>query len=288
MNPINSGARPPIPLGLTGINEQGRFNPDSKDTTQVLGYLQRDETSLELPNGITRLSATDGSKVLSIHQSFNSSGLIYIQTENNIYAATEDEFFGRTPVSVLAKNTLIVLENMSLAILSFSLASGTNGGTYTTGATWQTCPINTIESQFNTAGVAATFCTNPAAGTIRLTTGRYRINGWVKFSPASEGVAWQLRLRNISTSLNTFAGKGQEIIAGTSSFGTGTSNTHSGVAHFGGEFTVAAGTEDLSIQYQTAAVNNNLIGGTGVALGRAHGIAGLKECYALVSIWKVI
>jgi hypothetical protein len=124
----------------------------------------------------------------------------------------------------------------------------------------------------NLVGTGAQFITL-AAGVMTFITGRYRISGWVKASPAATVTPWQARLyKNTAVAGPLFAGAGNEVVAGTNSL----VGTHNGMAFFAGEFSFGA---PVAIALQ---VNTPSVGNLGIAQN-----TGAKEVYAMLQIWKV-
>ena len=168
---------------------------------------------------------------------------------------------------------------MSLAVLTCSYPTNTRGGRYLTANTWQTVPMNSIESQFNTNGGGTNFCTLTAipTGSFVLTSGRYRIDGWMRFWTRLPANTWQARITNISNPSKSIA-FGSSVTSGARR--SSAASPTSGIAHVMGEFATSG--EKFSMQVYTSIVSAD-----DQALGIPSNIAGIKECYAYLEIHKI-
>jgi hypothetical protein len=171
---------------------------------------------------------------------------------------------------------------MSLAILTFAKAANVRGGNLLYQGLWQNVPVNTIDSQYDSLGLSASFCTIPFVGIeqINLASGRYRIEGWVSVTTEVQTLQWQARFRdNYSTP--------DRIVAlangGTHSLGS-PGATHSGRAFIAGEFTSIGGRFVLQVRCTSPTTSSGV---DDRGLGVPQNNAGVKECYALLQIHKV-
>ena len=148
---------------------------------------------------------------------------------------------------------------MPYAKLSDTKATGTNGGTFTTGG-WRTRTINTEDNDI--AGIVSI-----SANQFTLSAGTYRIRATATAYAVGQN---QLRLRNVTDATTT--------LVGTSCYATGTFNAFN-IAGLVGEFTISA-TKSFEIQHRGAAT----VADTGFGVPANFGES---EVYTVVEIWKV-
>lgn len=145
-------------------------------------------------------------------------------------------------------------------IITDQKISGTDGGTFTSGA-WQTRTLNTISGD-TTIGTLVTLDSNQ----ITITAGRY----WLSvMAPACKVGVHQIRLANIT---NTTYSYGMNADSATSTGGMSQSNLSG--------FINISGTTIYEIQHQCSSSN------TGSGFGRATNFGG-TEVYTIVTIVKM-
>ena len=148
---------------------------------------------------------------------------------------------------------------MPYAKLSDTKATGTDGGTFTTGG-WRTRTINTEDNDI--AGIVSI-----SANQFTLSAGTYRIRATATAYNVGQN---QLRLHNVTDATTT--------LVGTSCRASGGFDAYI-IADLVGEFTISA-TKSFEIQHKGAAT----VADTGFGAATSFG---MSEVYTVVEIWKV-
>lgn len=190
---------------IKGLNERRTFaNPDQGELDILKGAIPNIQGTLTKFNGIKLLLELGDQKILNICQTNDSRGNILVQTDQFLYQYSSDEFFGQ-PIYVPNFNytALPEEENMAQAILVHFATSGTNGGSSTT--SYAARPLNTIVSQLNPDGTAASFV-SAVSTTFTLAIGKYRINGWAKGSAAATTTSMRAQVYNTNISTPAWSG----------------------------------------------------------------------------------
>ncbi len=150
---------------------------------------------------------------------------------------------------------------VSYAKLSYTVASGVNGGNMTSGS-WQTLTLNTKDHD---AGGIVTLASNQ----FTLGAGTYRIGAHMTLWGGGSGNKVSTRLRNMTDSTTTIVGSASEASW------NGVDPNHS---YLGGELTIA-GSKTFQLQYRST---DNVTNGLGLANS-----LGENEVYRIVELWKV-
>lgn len=140
-------------------------------------------------------------------------------------------------------------------------ASGTNGGTFTSGA-WQTRDLNTTIGSNTIIGSSLSF------NRFTLPSGTYRI---FARCPGSQVNYHKGKLRNITDSSDVLIGSSNFNLVGS---GNGTDSIINGL------FTISA-QKTFEIQHYCTA------NGTNTGFGHATAISGINEIYTTVELWKL-
>lgn len=196
---------------LKGLNEREQdANLDVGEFDVLKGFVPTRQNTLTKINGARLFHQLDGEEIIGFCQTNNSRRQIYVQTRIRLYAVSEDEFFNRAIFNpALNYVTTDEEESMARAVLIHSVASGSNGGTYTTLNIWQKAPLSSILTQLNADGSPAAFCTL-LADEFTLSSGVYRLRGWSMMSQAVVGTKVQARIYNVTAATPAWIGQGNE------------------------------------------------------------------------------
>lgn len=224
--------------GTSGHGHTGSTNDGKKlDLTTAMSGI------LPIANGGTNLSSA-GSTANRVVVTINGTTFVVSQVDLTTMVT------GLLPIANLAPFSYIKFSNTQ--------ASGTNGGTGTTGA-WRTVPLNTED--FDTASIASI-----TSNQMTLPAGTYKVSCSCPFSRTDKS---QSRLRDITNSATLLTG--QALIAQT-----GISQDFNSIIM--GQFTIAGSTViELQYQVQTTISTSGL--GNACSFG--------SEVYAQIEFLKV-
>ncbi len=259
----SANAESPIYITEAGVDFIQGLYPET------LGIVQR-------PGGITKLQQINQERILAIHQTFNTTESILIQTDSNLYSMSLDEFMGRSFNTSLVATPDDIEEDMSYAIIVDQYPVGNGSGTATTAGSWITAPLNAVAQQLEPNGTAATFA-SVASNQISLAAGTYRIRGWcIMYSNAES--SFKLKLYNASTSADLFGADTNAVLRGATIHAD-----RNAMGHFGGQITLGATTLIELRAWVTSAHAN----GWGRGAGAPHVITGSGlEVYRYIEIIK--
>lgn len=230
---------------LPGVSGSGDFRADG--SVPMTGDLNHDgHAALDL----TFIEIVEGSA-----PSDPASGL------QRVFIDTSDHHLKRIDHSGTTKDLESGGASTDYILLQDQKSSGTNGGTFSSGA-WRTRDMNTIVD--DTTGLVTV-----SSNQFVLQAGTYRVRAWASSYQVGRNM---LRLQNITDS--------STVLTGMSSFNGGGQNNQT-VALLTGRFTIA-GTKTFELQHQSEASMSTY--GFGVASGGGFTVA--HEVYAELELIK--
>ncbi len=179
---------------LKGLNERSQFSQDDLGEFDWLkGFVPVNRNTLTRPEGC-KLFLKLNEPIFGLCQTHDSRNNIIIQTQNNVYVISEEEFF-----DIVYTPTLTVLATEEPEIMAYARLihdEGTGAGGGAVGAAFAQRPLNKIASQINADGTAATFVTL-VANQFTLAAGVYRLAGGFIFGSTAvdAGVDKSARVR---------------------------------------------------------------------------------------------
>lgn len=191
---------------LNGLDERNAAASENEGLFDILkGAIPIDSNTLTKVNGCKTLIYFAGERILNIHQTFDSRRNLIIQTFGKVRIISEEEFFGYPYSPQLTTVAFNEEDTMPQALIGHIEPSGNPGGAST--IAYLARSLNTIVSQLNADGTAASFLTlNSALKQFTLATGVYRIRGWVIGQGGTTAVKLNVQLFNVTAALPAWNG----------------------------------------------------------------------------------